>query len=116
MKIIHSPLPNAGTVVLENFYNKGKALHRIIETTKNTTIDINYEMSEFLPTQWYIANYNVYKRGKNGIILKMLDKSVASQNKSTVKITERIFNNKYLQTTIDKSDNNITKNSKTINI
>lgn len=109
MKIGFKPQRLTQNLVLEEFSNKGNTLKRIIETPKRI-IDLTYQKSEFIPTQWYVANYNVMKRGSNGRVIKTFNANKFSANESQA-IIQNIYPQSIQETKLHIENGTVTKKS-----
>lgn len=88
MKIGFKPQNLTQNLVLEKFADNGNSLTRIIEIPgkKAKTLEINYKKAKILPTQWYVANYNVIGRDKQSTVVKTLEstKSFSNENHTVI--------------------------------
>ena len=127
MKIGFKPQSLVQNLVLEKFSNNGNSLKRIIEMPgKNAkTLEINYEKTKFIPTQWYVSNYNVIKRDNKSTFVKSLQstKSFPNENHTVVQrynenhtVVQR-YNKigKPEQLTIDVANGEVNTTTKSIN-
>ena len=117
MKIGFQPQSLVQNLVLEKFSNNGNSLKRIIEMPgKNVkTLEINYEKTKFIPTQWYVSNYNVIKRDNKSTFVKSLQstKSFPNENHTVVQRYNKI--GKPEQLTIDVANGEVNTTTKSIN-
>lgn len=116
MKIGFKPQKLVQNLVLEKFSNNGNSLKRIIEIPGKSpkTLEINYEKTKFIPTQWYVSNYNVIKRDGKSTIVKSLDstKSFPNENYTVVQRYNKI--GKPEQLTINIANGEVNKTTKPI--
>lgn len=112
MNIGFRPQKLTNNLVLEQVSKNGKTLRRIIEVPgkKARTIELTYKQNEFLPTQWYVANYNVMKRGADGAVSKtfIADKTAKDKSKAVI---QNIYPQSIQQITIDIANNKTSKTS-----
>ena len=94
MKIGFKPQNLVQNLVLEKFSDNGNFLKRIIEIPgkKAKTLEISYKKANFLPTQWYVANYNVIGRDKQSTVVKTLKstKSFSNENHTVIQRNNKI--------------------------
>lgn len=119
MKIGFKPQKLVDKLVSEDFFDNGNALRRIIEipAKKNDTskvLDITYRKGDFLPTQWYVASYNLVKRNPNSTIEKTLVSQKAHPDEIHTVVTQYNKNGYGKETTIDIDYSKLTKTSKDI--
>lgn len=98
MRIEFRPQSFVNNLVLEQFSKDGKTLRRILEVSgkKARTVELTYKQSDFLPTQWYVANYNVIKRGLKGTLSKSFE--VLEKDKEHSKsVVKEIYSNNYMR-------------------
>ena len=75
MKIGFKPQTLVKNLATEVFSDNGNTLNRIIEIPATATkpervLDITYKKGEFIPTQWFVANYNLFKRNTKNVVNK----------------------------------------------
>lgn len=116
MKIGFKPQNLVQNLVLEKFSDNGNSLKRIIEIPGKApkTLEINYKKGDFIPTQWYVSNYNVIKRDGKSTLVKSLEstKSFPNENHTVVQRYNKI--GKPEQLTIDVANGEVNKTTKTI--
>ena len=86
MRVEFRPQSLVKNIVTENLSKDGNVLNRIVEIPAHNSnagkvLDITYKKNEFVPTQWYVANYNLFQRNKKAIA-KTFDFTPISQNES----------------------------------
>lgn len=99
-------------LVIEKYLESGNSLRRVIEipTKPAKVLDIIYTKTDFLPTEWYVSNYNVRRRDPNSTIEKSLTSVKTFPNeKHTVVQRINTSNGSFEQVTIDKSNDAISK-------
>lgn len=113
MRIDFRPQAMINNLVSEEVLN-AKQIRRIFEIPKNKKIarkvlDITYTKSDFMPTQWFVSNYNLYTTQKGLLLKKTLTttQNAANQTKSTV--TEYLQDNCKTQLTINKNGEQLAK-------
>ena len=87
MKIGFKPQNLVQNLVLEKFSKNGDMLKRIIEIPGKSpkTLEINYEKTKFVPTEWYVSNYNVISRnGKSSLVKTLESKKTLPNEQHTV--------------------------------
>lgn len=114
MRIEFKPQCLLQNIVLEEFMEKGTKLRRVIETPKRI-IDLTYQKFDYLPTQWYVANYNVMKRGFNGKVIKTFDTNKYSADKSQTTV-QNIYQNTIKEIKIHTENGVVKKESKFKNL
>ena len=116
MKIGFKPQKLVQNLVLEKFSKNGDMMKRIIEIPGKSpkTLEINYEKTKFVPTEWYVSNYNVIKRDGKSTLVKSLEstKSFPNENHTVVQRYNKI--GKPEQLTIDVANGEVNKTTKTI--
>lgn len=116
MKIGFKPQKLVQNLVLEKFSKNGDMMKRIIEIPGKSpkTLEINYEKTKFVPTEWYVSNYNVIKRDGKSTIVKSLEstKSFPNENHTVVQRYNKIC--KPEQLTIDIVNGEVNKTTKPI--
>lgn len=116
MKIGFKPQKLVQNLVLEKFSKNGDMMTRIIEIPGKSpkTLEINYEKTKFVPTQWYVSNYNVIKRDGKSTIVKSLEstKSFPNENHTVV----QRYNEKHQpeKVVIDITNGEVNKTTKPI--
>ena len=117
MKIGFKPQNLVQNLVLEKFSDNGNSLKRIIEIPGKApkTLEINYKKGDFIPTQWYVSNYNVIKRDGKSSLVKTLEstKSYLNENHTVVQRYNKI--GKPEQLTIDVANGEVNTTTKSIN-
>ena len=112
MKISFKPPKLMNNLVIEKYLESGNSLRRVIEipTQPAKVLDIIYTKTDFLPTEWYVSNYNVRRRDPNSTIEKSLTSVKTFPNeKHTVVQRINTSNGSFEQVTIDKSNDAISK-------
>ena len=117
MKIGFNPQVLLDNLVMEKFSDNGKSLRRIIEIPakaqkSDKVLDITYKKSDFLPTQWYVANYNVTKRDGKKILEKTLVSEKVAPNDFHTVVRNYGANGFGREITIDNSNGNLFKTDK----
>lgn len=116
MKIGFKPQKLVQNLVLEKFSKNGDMMKRIIEIPGKSpkTLEINYEKTKFVPTEWYVSNYNVIKRDGKSTLVKSLEstKSFPNENHTVVQRYNKI--GKPEQLTIDIVNGEVNKTTKPI--
>ena len=107
MKIGFKPQRLIQNLVFEEFSNKGNTLRRVIETPKKI-IDLTYKKIDFVPTQWYVANYNVMQRGSNGRIIKTFNTNKFSA-KEFQSVVKKIYPQGIVETKINVDNGRVTQ-------
>lgn len=119
MKIGYKPQKLVKNLVSENFFNNGNSMRRIIEIPAQSAkagkiLDIVYTKTDSIPTQWYVANYNLIRRDKKSTVAKTLT-SVKTHPNEIHTVTSRYNQKGYGQElTIDINNGNVIKTSKDI--
>lgn len=118
MRIEFKPQNLVKNIVTESLSKDGNTLNRLIEipTSKHSTgkvLDITYKKNEFLPTQWYVSNYNLYRRNSNGVTQTLVTKKTNSKKSCTV-VKKYTANGYGTAKTIDNSNGKIKIRSKNI--
>lgn len=108
MKVNFNPERQVKGLVLERLSDNGKELKRVFEISgkKPKTFDVTYKKSEFLPTEWYVSNYNLRRRDANSTLLasmKATNPTKGEFHRVIKSIDPR--NGKVTTTTIDKYEN-----------
>lgn len=119
MKIGFKPQTLVRNLATETFSNNGNTLNRIIEIPATATkpervLDITYKKGEFIPTQWYVANYNLFSRNGKKVVNKTLVNQKAHPDEIHSVITTYGTNGYAKEVTIDVSNSEVSKTAKTI--
>ena len=119
MKIGFIPQTLVRNLATETFSNNGNTLNRIIEIPATATkpervLDITYKKGEFIPTQWYVANYNLFSRNGKKVVNKTLVNQKAHPDEIHSVITTYGTNGYAKEVTIDVSNGEVSKTAKTI--
>ena len=117
MKIGFKPRRLAQNLVLEKFSDNGNTLTRIIEIpSKNAkTVELTYKKTSFVPTQWYVANYNVIKRDSKSTLAKSMTSTKSFPDDVHTIIQRRGKTGRPEELTIDISNGEVSKTVRTIN-
>ena len=121
MKIGFKPQTLVANIASETFTDNGKTLNRIIEIPgkagkSGKVLDITYKQGDFIPTQWYVSNYNLFNRDGKNIVRKTLKTNKAHANEIHSVVTTYGTNGYGKEVTIDISNGEVTKSSKHIKI
>lgn len=89
MRIEFNPQRLANNIITEHLAKDGKTLNRIIDipsANKNIrkVLDITYKKSEFVPTEWFVSNYNLYRNNINGIAKTFNSERISPEKSRTV--------------------------------
>ena len=118
MRIEFRPQSLVKNIVTESLSKDGNTLNRLIEIptskySKGKVLDITYKKNEFLPTQWYVSNYNLYRRNNNGVTQTLVTKNINPQKSRTV-VKKYTANGYGTERIIDNSNGKIKTKSKNI--
>lgn len=116
MKIGFKPQKLVQNLVLEKFADNGNTLRRIIEIPekKGKTIELTYKKGNFVPTQWYVANYNVIKRDGQSTLVKSMNSTKSFPDEVHTTIQRFGKTGKPEELTIDISNGEVNKTVKPI--
>ena len=116
MKIGFKPQKLVQNLVLEKFADNGNTLKRIIEIPgkKAKTVEITYNKTNFIPTQWYVANYNVMKRDSHSTLVKSMSSTKSFPDDVHTTIQRFGRTGKPEELTIDISNGEVNKTVKPI--
>ena len=113
MRIDFRPQTMIDNLVSEEVLNP-KQVRRIIEIPKKNSqgrkvLDITYTRSDFMPTQWFVSNYNLYTTRKGLALKKAYASTQKNANRTRATVTEYGQNNFRSQLTINKNGEKVTK-------
>lgn len=116
MKIGFKPQNLVQNLVLEKFSDNGNSLKRIIEIPGKApkTLEINYKKGDFIPTQWYVSNYNVIKRDGKSSLVKTLESTKSYLNENHTVVQRFNKKNQPEKVVIDITNGEINKTIKSI--
>lgn len=116
MKIGFKPQKLVQNLVLEKFSNNGNSLKRIIEIPgrQAKTVELTYKRADFMPTQWYVANYNVMKRDGQSTLVKSMKSTKSFPDDIHTKIQRLGRMGKPEELTIDITNGDVNKTVKPI--
>lgn len=121
MKVNFNPERQVKGLVLERLSDNGKELKRVFEIPgkKPKTLDVTYKKSEFLPTEWYVSNYNLRRRDANSTLLSSMKatnptkgefhrviKNIDPRDGKVTTTTINEYENGYFSKTVDIKKNN----------
>ena len=111
MRIDFKPQRMIDNLVSEEVLNP-KQIRRVIEVpskNRNTrkVLDITYTKSDFLPTEWFVSNYNLYTNKKG--LKKAFIATQKTSNEVNSFVTEYGQNGFRTQVAIKKDGQNISK-------
>lgn len=117
MRIDFKPQKLIDNLVTEEVLS-AKQVRRVIDIpaksgTQRKTLDITYTKSEFLPTEWFVSNYNLYTN-KKGLKKAFVATRKASDKAKSV-VTEYGQNGFRTQIAIKKDGQNVSKSVEFLN-
>lgn len=121
MKIGFKPQVLVQNLAKETFSDNGNTLNRIIEIPAKANkpervLDITYKKGDFIPTQWYVSNYNLFNRDGKNVVRKTLQTNKAHANEIHSVVTTYGTNGYGKEVTIDVSGGEVSKSTKNIKI
>lgn len=116
MKIGFKPQSLLKNLVSEHYADNGNTLKRIIEIPANKpkTLEITYNKTNFIPTQWYVSNYNVISRNSNSTVEKSMKSTKSFPDEIHTEIQRYDKKGEPEQLNIDIADGKVIKSVKTI--
>lgn len=119
MKIGFKPQTLVKNLATEVFSDNGNTLNRIIEIPATATkpervLDITYKKGEYIPTQWYVANYNLFNRNAKNVVNKTLVSNKAHPDEIHSVVTTYGTNGYAKEVTIDVSNGEVNRTEKNI--
>ena len=117
MKIGFRPQKLVQNLVLEKFSDNGNTMKRIIEISEKNakTVELTYKKAKFVPTQWYVANYNVIKRDGNSTLLKSMTSTKSFPDDVHTIIQKKKKTGRPEELTIDITNGEVNKTVRRIN-
>ena len=100
----------------EHYADNGNTLKRIIEIPANKpkTLEITYNKTNFIPTQWYVSNYNVISRNSNSTVEKSMKSTKSFPDEIHTEIQRYDKKGEPEQLNIDIADGKVIKSVKAI--
>lgn len=116
MKIGFKPQSLLKNLVSEHYADNGNTLKRIIEIPANKpkTLEITYNKTNFIPTQWYVSNYNVISRNSNSTVEKSMKSTKSFPDEIHTEIQRYDKKGEPEQLNIDIADGKVIKSVKAI--
>ena len=117
MRIDFKPQKMINNLVTEEILN-AKQVRRVIDIpaksgTPRKTLDITYTKSEFLPTEWFVSNYNLYINKKG--LKKAFVATQKTSDKASSVVTEYGQNGFKTQLAINRNGQNVSKSKEYFN-
>ena len=119
MKIGFKPQTLVKNLATEVFSDNGNTLNRIIKIPATASkpervLDITYKKGEFIPTQWFVANYNLFKRNTKNVVNKTFVSNKAHPDEVHSVVTTYGTNGYAKEVTIDISNGEVNRTEKNI--